>query len=186
MALPTLTTERLLLRERSLDDVPAYLRMDSDPQVMRYVGDGSVPDPVAHAVRMRQRIAEGNGNGVCVWSVFERNRPGEFVGCALLSPEPGLRQIELAYRFRRSVWGRGFATEAGRACLAYGFRQLGLSEIVALAYPENAASRRVLAKLGFKAVGEHAAYGATLVQLTLAAADFQTRLFSDGRFAHSR
>ncbi|HEY7689538.1 MAG TPA: GNAT family N-acetyltransferase [Dongiaceae bacterium] len=172
MPLPTLTTERLLLRERIVSDIPAYLAMDSDPLVMRYVGDGSVPDPVAHAVRIRQRIAEGSGNGVYVWSVFERDPPGGFLGCALLSPEPALRQIELAYRFNRGAWGRGFATEAGRACLAYGFRELGLGEIVALAYPENAASQRVLAKLGFKIIGEHAAYGTTLVLFTLAAADF--------------
>jgi RimJ/RimL family protein N-acetyltransferase len=172
MALATLTTERLLLRERSINDIPAYLAMDRDPDVMRYVGDGSVPEPAAHAVRIRQRIAEGSGNGVYVWSVFERGPPGGFLGCALLSPEPGLHKIELAYRFNRNAWGRGFATEAGRACLAYGFRELGLSEILALAYPENMASQRVLTKLGFKQIGEHAAYGTTLVLFTLAAADF--------------
>jgi RimJ/RimL family protein N-acetyltransferase len=172
MTLPTLTTERLLLRERRVEDIPAYLDMDGDPLVMRYVGDGSVPDPVAHAVRIRQRIAEGSGNGVYVWSVFDCKPPGGFLGCALLSPEPLLHKIELAYRFNRNAWGRGFATEAGHACLAFGFHQLGLSEIIALAYPENTASQRVLTKLGFKAVGEHAAYGTTLVLFTLAAANF--------------
>jgi RimJ/RimL family protein N-acetyltransferase len=172
MRLPTLTTDRLLLRERCLADIPAYLEMDADPQVMRYVGEGSVPDPIAHAVRMKQRIDAGSGNGIWVWSVFERDRPAEFLGCMFLSQEPKLNRIELAYRFRRGAWGRGVATEAGRACLAYGFQTLGLREIVALAYPENAASRRVLSKLGFKVAGQHFAYGTDLVLFTLAAADF--------------
>jgi RimJ/RimL family protein N-acetyltransferase len=163
MALPTLTTDRLLLRERRLEDIPAYLEMDGDAEVMRYVGDGAVPNPVAHAVRMRQRIAAGSGNGVWVWSVFERERPTEFLGCTLLSPEPKLNLIELAYRFRRNAWGRGFATEAGRACLDYGFGALGLQEIAALAYPENRRSQRVLEKLGFMPMGRHEAFGKALL-----------------------
>src|SRR4249920_516628 len=127
-----LTTPRLLLRERRVEDIPAYLEMDRDAEVMRYVGDGTVPDPVAHAVRLSQRIAAGNGNGLWVWSVFERDQPTEFLGCSLLSPEPMLNRIELAYRFKRSAWGRGIATEAGRACLDFGFGECGLLEIVAL------------------------------------------------------
>jgi RimJ/RimL family protein N-acetyltransferase len=167
MNLHSLTTPRLLLRERRVEDIPAYLEMDSDPEVMRYVGDGSVPDPVTHAVRIRQRIAEGNGNGLWVWSVFESDKPGEFLGCALLSPEPMLNRTELAYRFKRSAWGRGFATEAGRACLDFGFGECGLQEIVALAYPQNQPSQRVLAKLGFKQMGYHEAYGQNMLLLRL-------------------
>ncbi len=165
----TLTTPRLLLRERRREDIRAYLEMDGDAEVMRYVGDGTVPDPVAHAVRLSQRIAAGNGNGLWVWSVFGRDRPDEFLGCALLSPEPMLNRIELAYRFRRSAWGRGIATEAGRACLDFGFGKCGLLEIVALAYPENVPSQRVLAKLGFRATGHHESYGRTLLLLRLTA-----------------
>lgn len=163
----TLTTPRLLLRERRPQDIRAYLEMDSDPEVMRYVGDGTVPDPVAHAVGLQQRIAAGNGNGLWVWSVFERDRPTEFLGCAFLSPEPMLNRTELAYRFKRSAWGRGIATEAGRACLDFGFGECGLLEIVALAYPVNIASRRVLTKLGFKQTGYHEAYGQNLLLLRI-------------------
>ena len=167
MPLRTLTTSRLLLRERRVEDIPAYLEMDGDAEVMRYVGDGTVPDPVAHAVRLSQCIAAGNGNGLWVWSVCERERAAEFLGCALLSPEPMLNRIELAYRFKRSAWGRGIATEAGRACLDFGFGECGLLEIVALAYPENLPSQRVLAKLGFKPTGYHEAYGRNLLLLRL-------------------
>jgi len=176
MAPATLTTERLLLRERRVEDIPAYLEMDGDAEVMRYVGDGAVPDPVAHAVRMSQRIAAGNGNGIWVWSVFARDRPEEFLGCMLLSPVSALNRIELAYRFKRSAWGRGIATEAGRACLDFGFGSCGLLEIVALAYPENLPSQRVLAKLGFTPTGNHEAYGRTLMLLRLTAEQHRVRL----------
>lgn len=163
MTLPTLTTERLLLRERSLGDVSAYLQMDADPQVMRYVGDGRVPDPAVHAERMRQRIAAGGADGLGVWSVFERDRPAEFLGCVMLSPVARLERIELAYRYRRQVWGQGIAAEAGAACLGYGFDTLGLNEIVALAYPENLRSQRVIAKLGFNRSGSLFADGVDLL-----------------------
>jgi len=163
MTLPTLTTERLLLRERSLGDVPAYLAMDADPQVMRYVGDGRVPDPAVHAERMKQRIAAGSEDGLGVWSVFERDRPAEFLGCVMLSPVARLERIELAYRYCRKAWGRGIAAEAGAPCLDYGFRTLKLSEIVALAYRENLRSQRVISKLGFAHSGNFLADGIDLL-----------------------
>jgi RimJ/RimL family protein N-acetyltransferase len=175
MSMAPLTTPRLLLRKRRREDIQAYLEMDGDPEVMRYVGDGTVPDPVAHAVRLSQRIAAGNGNGLWVWSVFERDRPSEFLGCALLSPEPMLNRIELAYRFKRSSWGRGIATEAGRACLDFGFGECGLLEIVALAYPENVPSQRVLKKLGFKQTGYHKAYGQNMQLLRLTVEEHRLR-----------
>jgi RimJ/RimL family protein N-acetyltransferase len=92
MTLPTLTTERLLLRQRSLDDIPGYLEMDADAEVMRYIGDGTVPDLATHAERIKQRIITGNADGLWVWSVFERDRPADLLGCMFLSlPVPPLR-----------------------------------------------------------------------------------------------
>lgn len=163
MTLPTLSTERLLLRERSLGDIPAYLQMDADPQVMRYVGDGRVPDPAVNGERMKQRIAAGSEDGLGVWSVFERNRPAQFLGCVMLSPVARLERIELAYRYRRQAWGQGIAAEAGASCLDYGLGTLKLSEIVALAYRENLRSQRVIAKLGFAPSGNFLADGVDLL-----------------------
>ena len=61
----------------------------------------------------------------------------------------GSAEIEVGFRLRRASWGRGIATEAGARLLAYGFEELGLARIVGVARPENAASIRVLRKLGF-------------------------------------
>lgn len=173
MTLPTLTTQRLLLRPRSLDDIPGYMEMDADAEVMRYIGDGTVPDLATHAERIRQRILAGNSEGLWVWSVFERDRPADLLGCMFLSLEEELEKIELAYRFRRSAWGRGIATEASVVCLQYGFENLGLREIIGLTYPENTPSQRVLGKLGFEAAGRHFAYGKSLLLFRLSADRFR-------------
>ena len=163
MPLPVLTTERLLLRQRCLEDVPAILRMDADPQVRRYVGDGRVPDPVGQAKRVRERVDTDFGIGFGYWSVFLRQRPNDYLGYVVFSPLPEPADIELSYGFRRDVWGQGFATEAGRAGLEYAFGIRGLPEVVALVYPANLASQRVIAKLGFETAGTRHAYGQDLL-----------------------
>ena len=135
MPLPPLTTERLLLRQRHLDDVAAIIRMNSDPEIMRFVGDGRMSDPVELEKRTRERVGTDFGVGLGYWSVFPRERPDDYLGYVVLSPVPESTDIELSYGIQRNAWGRGFATEASRAGLEFGFRVRGLPEIVALTYP---------------------------------------------------
>ena len=71
--------------------------------------------------------------------------------------------VELVYEFQRSAWGQGYATEAARACLAAAFGPLGLERVVALAYPENAQSIRIMQKFGMRDAGTIDAYGHELV-----------------------
>jgi RimJ/RimL family protein N-acetyltransferase len=163
MQLPELTTERLWLRPWQESDLPALLAMDGDADVRRYVSDGKVPDPTAHEKRLRERICTNGDEGLGFWSVFRREQRNDLlgiVGLVRLSIYPG---IELDYRYRTGAWGQGFATEAAAACLDYAFRTLGLREIVALVYPENLASQRVIAKLGFAPVGRLRADAADLL-----------------------
>jgi len=163
MPLPALTTERLLLRQRSLEDVPAILRMDADPEVRRYVGDGRLPDLVEQEKRVRERVDTDFGVGLGYWSVFPRQRPGDFLGYVVLSPLPDAEDIELSYGFRRAAWGQGYATEASRAGLDFAFRRRALPEVLALVYPANLLSQRVIAKLGFQPKGSRHAYGQDLL-----------------------
>jgi RimJ/RimL family protein N-acetyltransferase len=163
MPLPPLTTDRLLLRQRRQEDVPAILEMAADPEIMRFIGDGQVPDPVEHETRVRARVDTDFGVGLGYWSVFLRDRPGDYLGSVVLSPVPDSTDIELSYGLRRDAWGQGFATEAARAGLDYGFRERALPEIVALVYPDNRRSQRVIAKLGFAAAGSRHAYGSHLL-----------------------
>jgi PPOX class probable F420-dependent enzyme len=75
--------------------------------------------------------------------------------------------VELAYRFGRASWGRGYATEAAGACLRYGFERLGLERIIAITAPDHLASRRVMEKNGLTLVGMASFYGRELVQYAI-------------------
>ena len=162
MPLPPLTTDRLLLRQRNLDDVPAILAMNTDPEVMRFVGDGRMPDPVELEKRTRERVGTDFGVGLGYWSVFPHERPDDYLGYVVLSPVPESVDIEISYGIRRDAWGHGFATEAARAGLDFAFRARVLPEVVAVVHPDNISSQRVAKKLGFKAAGHRHAHGADL------------------------
>jgi RimJ/RimL family protein N-acetyltransferase len=86
-----------------------------------------------------------------LWPVVEKET-GEVVGhCGLLEKEvEGRREIELIYVFARSAWGKGYATEMGRALKDYAFEELGLERLIALIEPENVASERVARKVGMR------------------------------------
>jgi RimJ/RimL family protein N-acetyltransferase len=168
MPLPPLTTERLLLRQRHLDDVAAIVRMNTDPEVMRFVGDGRMPDPVELEKRTRERVGTDFGLGLGYWSVSPRERPADYLGYVVLSPVPESADIEISYGIRRDAWGHGFATEASRAGLDFAFRVRALPEVVALVYPANLASQRVIAKLGLQPAGSRHAYGKDLLIYRLA------------------
>jgi len=168
MPLPVLTTERLLLRQRHMNDVPAILAMNTDPEVMRFVGDGRMPDQVELEKRTRERVSTDFGVGLGYWSVFARERPDDYLGYVVLSPLPESDDIEISYGIRRDAWGHGFATEAAGAGLDFAFRLRALSEVVALVYPANLRSQRVIAKLGFEPTGSRHAYGKDMLFYRLA------------------
>jgi RimJ/RimL family protein N-acetyltransferase len=157
MTLPLLVTERLLLRQRHEDDLPAILRMDVDPEVMRFL-DGPRTDTVEHETEIRARIRKDFGPGLGYWSVFLRDRPDDFLGYISLHTMPDFTEVELGYRFRRAAWHQGIATESAAACLDHAFRTLALSEVVAVVDPDNHGSLRVIAKLGFQPAGRRHAY----------------------------
>ncbi len=155
-------TERLRLRGWRRGDAPALAAMDADPEVMRYIGSGA--KPYAEALeRAESLVRERSGDGLGLWAIEEwatdESGTGVFHGWAGLFPLDDTQEIELAYRWARSSWGRGIATEAARRLLAYGFDDLRLELIAAVTDPENRASRRVLDKLGFLYQGLRSAYG---------------------------
>jgi RimJ/RimL family protein N-acetyltransferase len=158
MALPHLATRRLRLRPRVMADLEANLAMDLDPLVHRFIFLGGPPDPMAHRAALARRITGGWPETGGIWVVEWRNEPG-FLGWCGLFPLEDSGLIELDYRYARTSWGQGIATEAGRAVLRHGFATLGLDPIVAVAHPDNLASRRVLAKLGFSGEGLRHHYG---------------------------
>jgi ribosomal-protein-alanine N-acetyltransferase len=135
-------TERLVLRAPTREERALLLALWLDPANER-VPEGTPSEQVRKWV------------GGVRWCVFERVT-GELVGdCSLFfADEHGA--WELAYGLRRDRWGRGYTTEAARACVGHGFGELGLQRIVADVDPANAASVRVLEKCGFTRVGDGA------------------------------
>lgn len=91
-------------------------------------------------------------NGFCRWKMVER-ASGETIGSCGLARPHGTTEIELGYVVRRDRWGLGLATEAARACMHYGFNNLGFREIIAMTDPQNLKSRRVVENIGFRERG---------------------------------
>jgi [ribosomal protein S5]-alanine N-acetyltransferase len=159
-------TDRLRLRELTEGDTEALHRIYGDAETTRFLGRTGRPtadlEGTGRVVSFVRRHAELHG--FSMWAVDERE--GEpVVGIAgLIWVEGHGPDVEAAFVIRRDRWGRGYATEALRAALRIGHDELGLSRIVALAYPANEPSRRVMEKAGMRADGTVDAYGHELTR----------------------
>jgi RimJ/RimL family protein N-acetyltransferase len=144
---PELTTERLLLRGLQLGDLDAYAAMYRDPEVMRYLEHGRPLDRVAAWRMMAVHLGHWQLRGYGQWALVER-ATGEVVGRAGLWEPEGWPGLEVGWLLARPHWGRGFATEAGRAAIDYAFDVLGTEKVISLIRPENHLSVRVAKRLG--------------------------------------
>ena len=144
---------RLALRKFRADDVNDVYRLDSDPRVMRYVGDGSVRTREEVVAALARALAYyRNYPGLGVWASEER-AGDRFIGWFCLKYLPDAADIEVGYRLLPEAWGKGYATEGASTLVRYGFETLGLYRIVGVTHPENAASQRVLRKAGLRDAG---------------------------------
>ncbi len=121
-------------------------------------------DP-AHIPPRAPRHRERHGFGLCA---VELRSGRETIGVAGLTHLDESPEIEVGYRFLKKHWGHGYATEAARASIAYGFEELGLDRIVAVTLPTNRASRRVMEKCGLSFVGVMQVYGRAQVKYAIA------------------
>jgi RimJ/RimL family protein N-acetyltransferase len=144
-----LVTNRLELRTWSLDDSEMAFLIWGDAEVMQFVSKPFETKAVARKA-LKNAIAAQNRYGVCLGAVVEKSSR-KIVGCC------GFHRVEsaleLAFHFIPQVWGKGYATEAAKACLEYGFEKLDAEKIIAFVHPENIASNRVLEKTGMKSKG---------------------------------
>jgi ribosomal-protein-alanine N-acetyltransferase len=156
MNIPTIETDRLLLRPYRLEDADDYARqIFSDADVMRFMNvEGKVPQ--YPRIQAKSYIIERNRQwdrlGYGAW-VLEEKATGAFMGHVGLFMIDLTDVIEVGYALGKTFWGRGYATEAAREALRYGFDTLALEEIVAVAFPQNVGSLRVMEKLGMTAQG---------------------------------
>jgi ribosomal-protein-alanine N-acetyltransferase len=147
-----LHTPRLRLRPFTEADAPAHLALYRDPEVTRplpggpFLGDQV---PVRSRRAMDRFVRHWAEKGFGVFAV-EELATGRFLGQCGLNTIDELGEIEVLYALERAAWGRGLATEAAGAALAFGFDEARLPRIVAVTRPEHVTSRRVMEKLGMR------------------------------------
>ncbi|WP_269584879.1 GNAT family N-acetyltransferase [Roseibium sp. Sym1] len=146
-----LQTERLILRPWKDGDLDPFAEMCADPEVMRYF-----PDPWTRErselliTKCRIKL---EAEGYCLAAVQEKDG-GDFLGFVGLNssnpdmPLPFDPSVEIGWRLKRSAWGKGYASEAARAWLRFGFETVGLDEIVSFTIPDNLPSRKVMQRIG--------------------------------------
>ncbi|MFG2824185.1 GNAT family N-acetyltransferase [Kitasatospora sp. NPDC048365] len=143
-----LRTERLRLRQWRDTDLEPWAAMNADPQVREFFPEVLTAERSAASLAyFRAGLAE-RGWG---WWAVEVAATGEFIGFTGLDPvdeEMPFDGVEIGWRLARSAWGHGYATEAARAALAYGFGTLDLPEILAVTAAGNLRSQAVMERIG--------------------------------------
>ncbi|TYB48915.1 GNAT family N-acetyltransferase [Actinomadura chibensis] len=170
MPQPILRTDRLLLVPLADRHLDLEIRLDSDPEVLRYLaGRASTRDEVVAAHERRMALA-GKVDGLGLWTAFasgggepgasppDREEDGEFVGLMMLPPAHGPDQpddptvSDLGYRLVRRYWRRGLASEASRVLLRHAFDTVGQSRVIAQTMAVNAGSIGVMRAIGMRYV----------------------------------
>jgi RimJ/RimL family protein N-acetyltransferase len=154
-----LLSERFRLRPFALSDLEQVVRLDAEPEVMRFINGGLPVSanewrdkifPVIEGYAARYRGELGN------W-IAETRESGDFMGWFHLRPDKkdleNRRVLELGFRLLPSFWGQGVATELSRALIDKAFRELGAEEVFARTLQGNSASQKVLLKCGLSLVG---------------------------------
>jgi RimJ/RimL family protein N-acetyltransferase len=143
-----LKTDRLILRQWRDADLEPWAALNADPEVREYFPEILTPEQSAASLDSFRADITERGWG---WWAVEVAATGEFVGMAGLDPvDEGLpfHGVEIGWRLSRPAWGHGYATEAARAVLAFGFDTLGLREILAVTAVGNERSQAVMRRLG--------------------------------------
>ena len=143
----SLETERLILRQFTAADAQGMLDILTQEPTLRYFPPGGAlsREKVARMIERLNQHWDEHGFGL--WAVTLK-KDGRLIGRCGLQRLPETDEVEVDFILNPDDWGHGYATEAGRAAVKYGFSQLGLDEIVGIVHPDNAASRRALEKLG--------------------------------------
>jgi RimJ/RimL family protein N-acetyltransferase len=150
--IPTLRSERLILRPLREDDLDASAAMYADPEVMRYLGDGHVFTRQESWRYLAFLIGHWQLRGFGMWSVTLRHDDGMIGRAGFFQPEdwPG---FEIGWTFARHAWGHGYATEAALCALRHGREVMRRDEVISVIHPENAASIRVAERIGERLLG---------------------------------
>ena len=145
-----LETERLILRQFSIDDAQFIFELLNEPSFIQNIGDRGIrtlDDARSYILRVPIASYEENGFGLCLVILKES---GESIGMCGLIKREGLEDVDIGYAFLPRFWSKGYAVEAALAVKEYARDVVGLKRLVAITDPENQASIRVLEKIGLR------------------------------------
>jgi ribosomal-protein-alanine N-acetyltransferase len=168
---PDVETERLRLRAFTPADLDDLQLVFGDTQVMKYISGGTPRSREETEIGLGRTIEGWQRRGFGFWAVTFKDDDKLIGYCGLVFLED-TTEVEVAYGFRRSHWGKGFATEAARACLRWGFEELKLERIVAVVNHGNVDSQRVLEKLGMTYRRDVHHFDADLMYYDISSADY--------------
>jgi ribosomal-protein-alanine N-acetyltransferase len=160
---PSVRTPRLTLSPLQPADAEALHRIYQSEGVLRYFPNPSPPPLEALQRFVAGQQAHWEKHGFGNWGILPEGE-GEIIGWAGLQYLPELDETEVGFLLDRPFWGRGYATEAALASLRFGFEHFSLSHIIALAHPDNLASRRVIEKCGMAYVETLSLWGIRLMR----------------------
>jgi len=156
-----LETPRLVIRSFDPSDAAGMLAVFGDPEVRKYLPPFPNPTLETMQASVARRMAMERDHGHGLWAV-ERKDTGELIGdCGLMLVEGTGPEVEVAYHYKRTAWNNGFGTEAAIAVLAHGFGPIGLEHVIAICFPENVGSWRIMEKAGMRYEGTGDYYGLT-------------------------
>lgn len=144
----SIETERLEFRLYTEDERFDFIKLLTDPAVMKYVDKGVLDSKQAEAL-WRKLMTQSYPAGVdTIWAAFAKDG-GRYIGNASIRPRPERREDwEIGYYLAAADWGKGFGTEMAARLVRYGFEELELPAVYATVYAENVASRKLLEKIG--------------------------------------
>jgi ribosomal-protein-alanine N-acetyltransferase len=152
MSVSLFTTPRLAVRPKTVADAVPLHHVYGDAEVMRYLG-GAFGTLARTEEFVSAHIKHQEVHGFSMWTLVERPT-GDVIGdVGFVVYEWG---VEIGWHLRRASWHRGYATEAGRACLDYGFSDVGFRRVSAFTEAANVASLRVIERLGMRFVRQGA------------------------------
>lgn len=167
-------TERLFFRELTPEDLPWLIEMRSPEPVNRYLGGTKMQNPEALSIRLKFYIdcyaKFGFGN-----SAMGLKETGELIGTSGLQPLEDSGEIEVGYNLSERFWRQGYGYECAFGWLKYGFETAGLERIVAVAFPENTGSWKIMEKCGMRYEKSEKHYGFDCVFYAISRDEFLDR-----------
>ncbi len=151
MRIKTIETPRLYLRSFEKEDARFAISIWNDPEMGEYLPDEAMEEIAEDYLREIEDLAEDD---VCCYLISESKDSRKRLGTCSFIPDKEGKVYDIAYCVHKDYWGNGYATEMVRGMISYAKRQ-GAEKITVWVNKENAASNRIVKKLGFEAVGEH-------------------------------